>query len=53
MNKKSLSQAKDPDLRHIMAAAARAEQRAREVAKQTNTPLVVQRNGRMILVKVE
>jgi hypothetical protein len=53
MNHKPLSQAKDPDVRNIMAAAQRAAQRARDVAKQTNTPLVVQRNGKMMLVKVE
>ena len=53
MNSKPISQAKDPDLRNAQAAMKRAEQRAREIAKQTNTSLVVQRNGRMVLLKVD
>lgn len=53
MNPKPMSEAKNKDFHHVEAALKRAAQRAREIAKQTNTPLIVQQNGRMVKLKVE
>lgn len=50
MNDKSISEANDPDLRNIDAAIKRAAERAREIAKQSGTQLVVNRNGKTILI---
>ena len=47
-NLKPLSEAKDPDLRHAMAAMLRAAQAARKIAIQTNTALIVVRNGQRL-----
>ncbi|MDE2420200.1 MAG: hypothetical protein KGO49_03325 [Gammaproteobacteria bacterium] len=47
MNTKPISQAKDPDLRNAQAAMNRAGQAARKIAIQTNTALVVVRNGQL------
>ena len=51
-NTRPISEAKNPDLRGIPAALARAALRAQELAKQTNTYLVVQRNGQLLKLKV-
>ena len=40
-NPKPLSQARDADARHTVAALHRAALHARQLAAQTNTPLVV------------
>ncbi len=48
MNPKPLSQARDADARNITAALQRAGQRARMVAEQTQTAIVVVRNGQLI-----
>ena len=48
----SLSTAKSADFRNVTAALERAYERAREVAKQTNTCLVVQQNGQLVKLKV-
>jgi len=46
MNKvKPIEQARNPDLRGSLPALLRAAQRARELAMQTGTELVVSRNG--------
>jgi hypothetical protein len=45
MNKQPIDQARDPDLRRSYAALRRAAQRAREVAGQTGTAIVVSRQG--------
>jgi hypothetical protein len=47
-----LSTAKSADFRNVSAALERAAQRAREIAKQTNTYLVVQQNGQLVKLKV-
>ncbi|WP_156392199.1 MULTISPECIES: hypothetical protein [unclassified Roseateles] len=47
-----LSTAKSPDFRNAAAAFERARQRARELAKQTNTYLVVQQDGQLVKLKV-
>ena len=45
MNTKSIDQANTADLRGSWAALQRAARRARELAAQTGTELVVSRNG--------
>lgn len=45
MNKQPIEQVQDLDLQHSLAAMRRAALRAREVARQTGTCLVVSRNG--------
>jgi hypothetical protein len=47
-----IAQAKSPDLRGLPAAMERAFQRAEQLARQTNTQLVVQRNGRLFKLEV-
>ena len=49
MNTQALSDAKDEDARHVEAALRRAAQKARLVAAQTHTPLVVVRQGKLLL----
>jgi hypothetical protein len=49
---KSLSEAKSADLRNLPAALDRAFLRAQEIAKQTNTYLIVQQNGQLVKLKV-
>jgi hypothetical protein len=48
MNTKPLNQARDEDARHVEAALLRAAKRARVLAAQTQTNLVVVRNGRLV-----
>ena len=45
MNNRSIETAHDPDLRLSMRAMERAALRAREIARQTATALVVSHNG--------
>ena len=51
MTKKSISTAKDDALRGSQAAIERAAAKAREIAESTGMPLVVNRNGKTVLVK--
>jgi hypothetical protein len=51
MNQKSIELAKDPDLAGSLVAIRRAAQRARQLAVNTNTELVVLRNGKCVHVK--
>lgn len=48
MNPKPLSQARDEDARNVTAALQRAGQRARTIAAQTQTDIIVVRNGKLI-----
>lgn len=50
MNTKLISEANDPDLRNIDAAIKRAAERAREIAKESGTQLVVNRDGKTVLI---
>jgi len=50
MTDKTISEAKDADLRQIQAALDRAARRAREVAIKSGTRLVVSRDGKTVLV---
>lgn len=45
MNRQPIDTAHDPDLRYSLAAMLRAAQRARELARQTGTAIVISRNG--------
>lgn len=53
MNPRDLSQAKNPDLRASFAALQRAAQMARQVAIQTNTAIVVMKDGQLIRIPAE
>ncbi len=48
MNPKPLSEARDEDAKHMMAAMLRAAQRAREIAAQTGTGIIIVRDGKLI-----
>lgn len=48
MNPKPLSQARDEDARNVTAALQRAGQRARIVAAQTQTAIIIVRDGKLI-----
>lgn len=52
VNPKPISKAKTPDLRNAPAALERAFLRAQEIARQTNTFLIVQQNGQLVKLKV-
>ncbi len=45
MNVRPIEEAQDPDLRGSLKALKRAAARAREIAIQTNTAIVVSENG--------
>ncbi|MBX3617237.1 hypothetical protein [Nitrosomonas sp.] len=51
MNQKSIKLAKDPDLAGSLVAIRRAAQRARQLAANTNTELVVLRDGKCVHIK--
>lgn len=51
MNKKSIDAAKDEALRGSAAAMKRAATKAREIAEATGTPLVVNRDGKTVLIE--
>lgn len=48
MNTQPLNQAKDEDARQVEIALRRAAQKARQLAAQTDTPLVVVRDGQLL-----
>jgi hypothetical protein len=50
MNGKPISEANDPDLRNVDAALKRAAARAREIARQSGTKIVVNRGGKTVLI---
>ena len=45
MNTRPIEEARDPDLRGSLTALKRAAQRARDIAIQTGTGIVVRENG--------
>ena len=57
IGKKSMTTTKktiqDPDLARVEAALQRAAQKARKTARDTRTPLVIYKNGRIIMQPVE
>lgn len=50
MNPRPISSARDPDLRLSLIALRRAAQRARELAVQTGTDIVISRGGVLQIV---
>lgn len=48
MNDTMVSKLPDPDMQAAPKALLRAAQRAREIARQTNTPLVLVRDGVLV-----
>lgn len=50
MNPKDITKAKNADLRASMAAMQRAAKLARQTAIETNTHIVVVRDGKLIVV---
>ncbi|WP_215843007.1 hypothetical protein HHS34_012875 [Acidithiobacillus montserratensis] len=53
MNDNDISNAKDPDLRASLGALRRAAQQARKTAIQTETNLVIVKDGRMQRVSAD
>lgn len=51
MNAKPLDEARDQDLRNVLPALKRAVQRARQVAVQTQTAMIVVRHGKIVREK--
>ena len=50
MNKRDISEAKNPDMRGSMAAMRRAAEMARTTAIQTGTGIVVSRDGKPVRI---
>ncbi|MBS0582233.1 MAG: hypothetical protein JSS42_03935 [Proteobacteria bacterium] len=53
MMRLDLSKAKNPDLRASLAAMHRAAELARKTALQTNTALVVVKDGKLVRIPAE
>ncbi len=53
MTMKNIAEAKDPDLRASVAAMQRAALIARHTAIQTNTNLVIMKNGQLLRISPE
>ncbi|MDR2861913.1 MAG: hypothetical protein LBV07_05140 [Syntrophobacterales bacterium] len=53
MTKQDISKAKNPDQRASLAAMQRAAQLARQIAIQTNTGIVVVRDGKPVVISAE
>jgi hypothetical protein len=53
MNTQPLNQAKDEDARQVEIALRRAAQKARLLAVQTHTPLVVVRDGQLLVEQLD
>jgi len=48
MNEQSVSRLPDPDMQAAPGVMLRAAQRAREIARQTNTAVVIMQDGKLI-----
>lgn len=53
MKPQDLSKAQNPDLRASLAAMKRAAELARQTAMQTNTAIIVARDGKPVRVSAE
>ncbi|TLU87854.1 MAG: hypothetical protein FDX21_03295 [Chlorobium sp.] len=53
MNAKDISTAKNPDLRGSLAALQRAAALARETAIQTNTNIVIEKDGKLVWISAK
>lgn len=50
MNPVPLSEANDEDAKYVLVALMRAAARAREIAIQTNTHLVIMQDGKLVRI---
>jgi hypothetical protein len=50
LNQKDISKATNPDIRASLAAMQRAAKMAREIAIQTNTEIIVVRDGKVVRI---
>lgn len=53
MNAQDISTAKDPDLRASLAAMQRAAELARKIAIQTDTGIIIIRDGKLVRVSAQ
>lgn len=53
VTQQELSKAKNPDLRASLAAMQRAAQEARRIAVQTNTEIILARDGKPVRITAE
>ena len=53
MTQQELSKAKNPDLRASLAAMLRAADMARSIAIQTNTEIVIVKDGKLVRISAE
>jgi hypothetical protein len=53
VNAKDISTAKDPAMRGSLAALQRAAALARETAIQTNTSIVIEKDGKLVWISAE
>jgi len=53
MNPRDLSQARNPDIRNSLDAMQRAAKQAREKAIQTNTAIVLVRDGKPVRITAD
>ncbi len=53
MSLRPLEMSEDPDLRSSLPAMRRAAQRAREIARQTNTFVIIGEMGRVLRISAE
>ncbi|MCA1596591.1 MAG: hypothetical protein LC772_09240 [Chloroflexi bacterium] len=53
MTEQELSRAKNPDLRGSLAAMRRAAEMARQTAIQTNTAIVVVKDGKLVRIPAD
>lgn len=53
MTQQELAKAKNPDLRASLAAMRRAAQMARQTALQTNTAIVVVKDGKLLRISAD
>lgn len=52
MDKRLVSKLPDADMQAVPAALLRAARRAREIARQTNTAIVIVRDGKLVEERV-
>lgn len=53
MTRRDLAEAKNPDLRGSLAAMRRAAEMARTIAIQTNTEIVVVKDGKLVRITAD
>lgn len=53
MNATDITKAKNPDQRASLAALQRAAELARETAIQTNTNIVIEKDGKLVWISAE